>query len=289
MTVTAFAPAKINLTLDVTGRREDGYHLVETVMQTVGLYDTVSVSLTKDSGIHFSCNRSELPTDDSNTVVRAARLFCEDIGVTTGLTVLLHKHIPSQAGLAGGSADAAGVLAALNVLFGSPLSPDRLLFLASQIGADVPFCLQGGTALATGIGTELTALPTMPDCFVVLVKPEGGVSTPEAYRRLDDSPTLDHPDTQRMLAALREGNREVLFQSLGNVFERAMALPYTEAIRSVLESCGGVSRMSGSGSAVFGLFTEEAMARTAMERLIKHYPETVLCTPCAGIILQQTE
>ena len=279
MNVTLRAPAKLNLALDVIDRREDGYHTLRTVMQTIDWCDVITVRFTDDTAIHLTCDGG-IPADESNIAYRAAALFREKTGSTQGISVTVEKHIPSQAGMAGGSADGAAVLCALNELSGYPLSQDELLVLGAKLGADVPFCLLGGTALATGIGTDLTALPPLPPCFFVVVKPEGGVSTPEAYRLLDSAPALLHPDVDAMCNAIRNSDLSGVIPYMGNSFEEPLALPHTADITAQLKEYGAAAALlTGSGSAVFGLFSEERSARAAAEQLQKRYPLTRVCQP----------
>lgn len=279
MSITVHAPAKLNLALDVTGRREDGYHTLRTVMQTIDWCDTVTVDLTADDAIHLSCDGG-IPADERNIAYRAAALFRERTGLREGCTVTVRKHIPAEAGMAGGSTDGAAVLKALNELTGSPLSQAELLALAAEIGADVPFCVLGGTALATGMGTELTPLPPLPDCTFVVVKPEGGVSTPEAYRLLDSAPTLLHPDVDSLCAALQSGDLDGVIACMGNSFEALLALPHTAAIVAALKDGGAAHAMlTGSGSAVFGIFKDKAAAEAVAAALQATYPLTRVCKP----------
>lgn len=289
MKVTALAPAKINLALDVTGKREDGYHSLQTVFQAVSWYDRITVERLREStDIRFTCSDKTLETA-KNTAYRAAELFCHAVGFCGGVAIGVEKCIPQQAGLAGGSADAAGVLAALNELTGKPLSVGALQELGGKIGADVPFCLMGGTALGTGTGTELTPLPPVP-FHVVLVKPEGGVSTPEAYTRLDSALSLFHPDVAGMCAALRAGDSAGVFARVGNSFEAPLALPETAVLcRMLVKNGASAACLSGSGSAVFGLFRTTQTARQCAELLQKNYPQTKLCEPCGGIIITKEE
>ena len=283
MKVRAFAPAKINLTLDIVGRREDGYHLLESVMQTVDLCDTVTATYADDENIHLTCDGG-IPCDATNTAYRAATLFRQAVGLSYGFVITVEKQIPSQAGLAGGSSDAAAVLVALNVLTKAELSTDALCAIGAQIGADVPFCVQGGTVLCTGIGTDLTPLSPMTTCTVVIVKPRGGVSTPEAYRLLDTADYLEHPDTDAMCDAIKQGNLIGVAQHVGNSFERPLNLPHTATIRRQMDRYGAIaSALSGSGSAVFGLFENEETAQDAVSALSVDYPQTFLCRPCNGI------
>lgn len=283
MKVRAFAPAKINLTLDIVGRRKDGYHLLESVMQTVDLCDTVTVAYADDTDIHLTCDGG-IPCDTTNTAYRAAALFRQTVGLSCGFVITVEKQIPSQAGLAGGSSDAAAVLIALNALTKADLSIDTLCAIGAQIGADVPFCVRGGTVLCTGIGTDLTPLSPMPSCTVVIVKPEGGVSTPEAYRLLDTADRLEHPNTDAMCEAIKRDDLIGIAQHVGNSFEQPLNLPHTATIRRQMDRYGAIaSALSGSGSAVFGLFQEKQTAQNAVSALGMDYPQTFLCRPCNGI------
>ena len=279
MSITELAPAKLNLALDVIGRREDGYHLVSTVMQTIDWCDTVTVDFADDGALHLSCDGG-IPADERNIAYRAAVLFRQHTGSAQGFVIDVKKSVPSQAGMAGGSADGAAVLRALNRLTGEPLSQETLVAISAALGADVPFCISGGTALATGIGTELSPLPPLPDCCFVVVKPEGGVSTPEAYRLLDSAPTLLHPDVDGVCAALHAGDLTQLIPCMGNSFEAPLALPHTDAIVAALRKGGAeAALLTGSGSAVFGLFTDETAAKRTAEALRQTYPETRVCKP----------
>ena len=287
MTVRVLAPAKINLTLDVVGRREDGYHLLRSVMQTVDLYDVVTVTGADSGGIRLICDGG-IPADNSNTAYRAAALFAAYTGLPLNVEIAVEKHIPSQAGLAGGSTDAAAVLAALNVMTESGLSMQQLCELGAKIGADVPLCVHGGTVLCTGTGTELAPLPTLADCTVVIVKPEGGVSTPQAYRLLDNAPELLRPDTDAFCRGLQSGTLSAVVPFVGNSFEQPLSLPYTADIRRRLKEGGSLAdALSGSGSSVFGLFEDETTATACAERLRTAYPETFVCRPCSGLILEK--
>ena len=204
MSLTVLAPSKLNLSLDVCGVLPNGYHELRSVMQAIDWCDEITVALAPEAGIRLTCDGG-IPADERNLAHRAAALFFEFTGQQQGCVIDVKKHIPAEAGMGGGSSDAAAVLRALNELTGTAVSEPDLLALAAKIGADVPFFLIGGTVLATGIGTDLTPLPPLPDCTFVVVRPTGGVSTPEAYRRLDGAPTLYHPDVDGMVTALYAG------------------------------------------------------------------------------------
>ena len=278
--ITLHAPAKINLTLDVTGRREDGYHTLSSVMQAVDLCDRITLTKTDSPTLTLTLSDPALPTDERNTAMKASRLFKEEVGMSFGVDIDIDKIIPQQAGMAGGSADAAGVLWGLNQLCGNPLSTDDLCRLGVQVGADVPFCIVGGCALAEGIGERLTPLPSMPDLPMVVVKPAVNVSTAEAYRLMDSADLGERPDTKSMIAALKQGDERAIGQTLGNVFETALAIPEVTAIRKVMDEFDPLgSRMTGSGSAVIGLFkTQEKALMCAAD--MAEYGAVYLCRPC---------
>ena len=281
---TVRARAKINLTLDVTGRREDGYHTVEMVMQSIALHDTVRVTTIhgekKPRGIVLTCSLPFLPTDERNLAYRAAELFYKQTGVLLETCEIhIEKRIPMAAGLAGGSADAAAVLRALNALHEAGLTDDELCEMGLKLGADVPFCLRGGTMLARGIGEELSALPEMPHCWVVLCKPPFAVPTKEVYQEIDSVDILTHPDTKGMIAALEQGDYEGICGRLCNVMETVTAVKRRQIgeIKSFLTENGADGTlMSGSGPTVYGLFSDENRARTAEKMLRRRFADTFL-------------
>ena len=279
MELTLHAPAKVNLTLIVGARRDDGYHDVSTVMQTVGLYDTLT--LTGGSGLTMTCTDPDLPTDGSNLVLRAAALFCQELHLPVpDLHLHLQKRIPSQAGLGGGSSDAASTLLALRTLYAPSLPDVQLEHMAAALGSDVPFFIRGGTALARGRGERLTPMPRLRDGWFVIVKPPEGFSTPAMYRRLDDLPT-EPPRPDAMPAALAAGDICAVAAALYNSFQRSV--PPDSAvwdIESALRAHGALAALlSGSGSAVFGLFAREDTARAAAEALRARWPMTFAAQP----------
>lgn len=278
--ITLSAYAKINLTLDVTGRRPDGYHTVRMVMQSVGLHDDVTVTRTGTGGVTLACDKPFVPTDGRNLAVRAAEHFFACTGLACdGLHIALKKRIPVAAGLAGGSTDAAAVLRALDTLYGAGLSTDALCGMGLALGADVPYCLVGGTMLAEGIGEALTPLPPMPDCWAVLCKPGFSVSTAAVYAQMNGGDLPERPDTAGVLRALQAGDYAGVCHRLCNVMEAVTAAGHAEIgqIKDVLLACGADgAAMSGSGPTTFGLFRSEDKARKAYAALRRDFPDTHL-------------
>ena len=281
---TVQARAKINLTLDVTGRRADGYHTVRMVMQSVALHDTIRVAVTqgerKPRGILLTCNLPYLPVDERNLAYRAAELFYQETDALPGTCEIhIEKRIPMAAGLAGGSSDAAAVLRALAALHSVCLTDDELCAMGLKLGADVPYCLRGGTMLAEGIGEELTALSPMPHCWVVLCKPPFAVSTKDAYREMDEVSIRQRPDTKGMIRALEKGDYHGVASRLSNVMELVTAAKRRQIgeIKSFLTENGADGTlMSGSGPTVYGLFSDEGRARTAAKMLSRRFADTFL-------------
>ena len=284
MTVTVTAPAKLNLTLDVLGRLPNGYHEIKSVMQAVDLSDTVVLRNTTESGIALTIEGADLTPDRKNTAWKAAEAFLTHIGRPDfGVHITLQKQVPMQAGMAGGSADAAGVLVGLNVLTGTALSQDVLCALGAKVGADVPFCLVGGTKLAVGTGTELLPSPPMPEAYIVVVKPPVNVSTAVAYAAIDRARDLCPPNHEEMAAALKAGDLPRVGALLSNVFEQALDLPQVARLREHMLSFSPLGcRMTGSGSVVFALFQEEEQARRCAAALRGEYTEVFLCRPRRG-------
>ena len=278
-TQTIPAYAKLNLTLDILGKRDDGYHELRMVMQTVSLCDDVTVTLTDGTGVACRVAGAELPCDERNLAVKAANAFCEALGYHGGIDITLTKRIPSGAGLGGGSADAAAVLRALNRWRDYPLSVYALCELGAQIGSDVPFCVLCGTALAEGRGERLTKLPDTPEMFTVICKPDVCFSTPALYAKLDDVALAKRPDTRAMRAALEKGDLEAIGAGLCNVFEQVAIPDHLELnyIKSIMMSYGAYgAQMTGSGSAVYGLFDSFEYAAVACTMLKDNYPQVFI-------------
>ena len=280
MKLTLQAPAKVNLTLLVSARRGDGYHDVSTVMQTVDLCDTLTLT-GEGRGLTLTCTDPAVPADDSNLVLRAARLFFAETGLPVpDLHFRLEKRIPSQAGLGGGSSNAASALLALRTLYAPALSDEKLECMAAALGSDVPFFIRGGTMHCTGRGERIAPLPPLTAGWFVIVKPPEGFSTPAMYRRLDELP----PEPARpdgMTAALESGDIRAVAAALYNSFERAV--PPDSAVRAIenaLRVHGALAAMlSGSGSAVFGLFDRVDTAHAAAGALREHWSLTFVARP----------
>lgn len=260
------AMAKINLALDVIGERPDGYHDVRMVMQTIGMYDTLELTAKKEPGIRLTANLPFIPVDGRNLVWKAADLLMKEFGVSDGVRISLHKFIPVAAGLAGGSSDAAAALIGINRLFHLGLDKKELMERAVQIGADVPYCVMRGTALAEGIGEKLTPLPPVPDCAVLIGKPGISVSTKTAYQNLDMDDISNRPDIDGMIQAITDQDLEGIASRMQNVFAPGIEkqYPVIAAIRELMEKNGAIkAMMSGSGPTVFGLFPSRNQAEKA--------------------------
>lgn len=263
------AYAKINLCLDVSGRLPNGYHKVKTVMQTVGIHDELTLEKT-DGGVAMTTDAAELPVDGNNLICKAATLMRETYQIREGVRIHLRKSIPIAAGMAGGSTDAAAVMLGMNRLFGLERPREELMRLSVSIGADVPYCILGGTALAEGIGEILTPLPPAPACHVLVAKPDFSVSTKAVYERLDAVGELPHPDVGGMVDAIEKGSLSGILERLGNVLESVTipAFPVIDTIKKRMLALGAAgSLMSGSGPTVFGTFPDEAAADRARRLL----------------------
>ncbi len=263
-------PAKINLSLDVVNRREDGYHNLRMIMQEIKLFDvlTFNIKASDSCEIVLSSEDSAMPTDESNLIYKAAKLFFEKTGITASARIHTRKNIPMGAGLGGGSTDAAGTLKALNTLFDEPMSKKDLAEIAKSLGADIPFFIYGGCMLAEGIGEILTPLPTLSGIYTVVAKPAVHVSTPWVYKNLVLSENTVHPDTSAVIKALETNNVKLLAESAGNVLETVTTTEYPiiEEYKTIMMNNGALySLMSGSGSSVFGIFSDEASAKSAVD------------------------
>ena len=264
------ALAKINLGLDVLGKRENGYHDVRMVMQSVYLYDDVKIEKTEAPGIVIETNLSFLPTGDSNIAYRAAQLLKEEFQIAEGIKIALNKHIPVAAGLAGGSSNAAAVLFGMNRMFRLGLSQRELMERGVRLGADVPYCIMRGTVLAEGIGEELNVLPPMPKCTVLIAKPPVSVSTKAVYEALDAKEIAEHPDIDGIIEGLEKQCLKQVASCMGNVLEKVTIPmhPAIEQIKQEMKAAGALNAMmSGSGPSVFGLFENRAAAWEAQRRI----------------------
>lgn len=264
--------AKINLGLDVVRRREDGYHEVRMIMQTIRMYDTLELTATEDTGITVKTNLKYLPVNEDNLVYKAAKLLMEEFHVSRGLKIRLEKHIPVAAGMAGGSSDAAAVMVGVNRLFRLGLSKKELMERGVKIGADVPYCILRGTALAEGIGEQLTPLTPAPDCHVLIAKPPISVSTKFVYENLHLDQLETHPDIDGIRSAIEAGDLHGMVARMGNVLETVTipAYPQIGQISSLMKENGALgAMMSGSGPTVFGIYDDERKAMAAKEVLKK--------------------
>lgn len=264
------AMAKINLGLDVVRKREDGYHEVRMIMQTIRMYDQIELEPTEAPGIRVSTNLNYLPTNEDNLVYKAAKLLMDEFDVKKGLNIGLRKFIPVAAGMAGGSSDAAAVMVGVNRLFHLNLSQKELMERGVKIGADVPYCILRGTALAEGIGEKLTHLPPTPAGYVLIAKPGIHVSTKFVYTNLKANELESHPDIDGQIQAIRSGDLKKVAELCGNVLESVTipAYPVIEEIKDVMKKGGALNAcMSGSGPTVFGLFDDREKAKAVYENL----------------------
>lgn len=276
------AMAKINLGLDVLHKREDGYHEVRMIMQTIQMYDVLDIRKKRTPGISLSTNLPYIPSDERNLVYKTARLLMDEFNVTEGIDMKLTKFIPVAAGMAGGSSDAAAAFVGINRMFQLGLSEQELMDRAVQIGADVPYCIMRGTALAEGIGEKLTRLPQMPRCYVLVGKPGINVSTKLAYENLNLESIKEHPDIDGMVSAIENGDLYGVTSRMQNVFEPGIIrnYPVIQEIKDLMETEGALkAMMSGSGPTVFGIFDNRAKMEKAAEKLRRsHLAKTVFAT-----------
>lgn len=289
MKITAFAPAKINLFLDIIGRLDNGYHSLFMVMQSVGLGDFVTVEECGEKGIYLTCTEKSLPTDEKNIAYKAAKKFYEAIGKEPSLKIHIEKKIPFAAGLAGGSADAAAVLAALNEINGNPFNLTALCKIGLSIGSDVPFCICGGTSLSQNTGGVLSALEPLKESYIVLAKPECGVSTAEAYAAADTA-ELYHPDCMRMLDACEKGDFEGICKYAGNVFEQVIEVPDRVEYKRIMRNHGAsLCQMSGSGPTVFAIFEDKENAEACADELKGICKDVFVTVPVShGVITERS-
>ena len=277
------AYAKLNLTLDVLGKREDGYHDLQSVMQTISVRDDVEIDIGTGKPWKLLCDKEGIPTDESNLAWKAAKVYCDALHKDPGgIEIRITKRIPSGAGMGGGSADAAAVLRALNDYYGNPLSLFALAELGAEVGSDVPFCVLCGTAMVEGRGERVRKLPDMPDCIFVIVKPDFSVSTPELYKKIDEVAIAKRPDNKAMESALLAGDLLKVSQNLCNVFDPVVTDEHLELnyIKSLMHQYGAVGyQMTGSGSAVFAIVSEFEVAAVICNMLKENYPQVFIGKP----------
>lgn len=275
--------AKINLTLDVIGKRPDGYHDLKSVMQTISIRDDIEIDVDTGKAWTLSCTDETIPCDEKNLAWKAAKVFFESAKIeSNGIAIRINKRIPKEAGLGGGSADAGAVLRALNRHYGNPFSVLALAEIGALVGSDVPFCTLCGTAMVEGRGERLRKLPDLPDCVIVVCKPPFSVSTPELYKKLDETAIAKHPDNQAMESALLAGDLGKVAENLYNVFDPVVTADNLELnyIKSILNSYGSVGQvMTGSGSAVFGIMPNFEYAAVACNMLRDNYPDVFIAKP----------
>ena len=277
------AYAKLNLTLDVLGKREDGYHNLQSVMQTISIRDDIEIDVGTGKPWNLLCSVEGIPTDETNLAWKAAKVYCEAMNKDPdGLEIRITKRIPSGAGMGGGSADAAAVLRALNRHYGNPLSVFALAELGAQVGSDVPFCTLCGTAMVEGRGERLRKLPDMPDCVFVVCKPDFSVSTPELYKKIDEVAIPKHPDNRAMESALVAGDLGKIAENVYNVFDPVVTEEHLELnyIKSIFNSYGAVGyQMTGSGSAVFAIMPDFEYAAVVCNMLKDNYSGIFIAKP----------
>lgn len=276
------AMAKINLGLDVVRKREDGYHEVRMIMQTIQMYDVLTMEKRKQPGIVLRTNLPYVPSDERNLVWKAVKLLMDEFRIGEGVSMDLEKFIPVAAGMAGGSSDAAAAMVGINRMFELGLTQEELMERAVNIGADVPYCIMRGTALAEGIGEKLTRLPALPDCYILVGKPGVNVSTKLAYENLKLDEIQRHPDIEGQIQAIRAGDLYGMAQKMENVFEPGIIreYPVIAQIKKLMEECGAVkAMMSGSGPTVFGVFDDKERLSYACRKLKKsHLAKNIFAT-----------
>ena len=275
--------AKLNLTLDVLGKREDGYHDLQSIMQTVSVRDDIEIDVGTGKPWKLVCDKEGIPCDETNLAWKAAKVYCDTMKKDPdGLEIRITKRIPSGAGMGGGSADAAAVLRALNEYYGNPLSVMALAELGAEVGSDVPFCVVCGTAMCEGRGERIRKLPDMPDCIIVVCKPEFSVSTPELYKKIDGVQIADRPDQKAVESGLLAGDLEKVAHNLCNVFDPVVTQEHLELnyIKSLFHQYGAIGyQMTGSGSAVYAIVSEFEVAAVICNMLQANYPNVFIGKP----------
>ncbi|MBQ8029605.1 MAG: 4-(cytidine 5'-diphospho)-2-C-methyl-D-erythritol kinase [Clostridia bacterium] len=280
MKVTLKAYAKINLLLDILGLLDNGYHNLYMLMQSIGLFDVVSVESTDDEKIQLTCSVSDIPIDQKNIAFKAVKAFFDYTGLKNpGIKIHIEKNIPHAAGLAGGSADGAAVVTALKTIFSPDLSDREIVEICTRFGSDVPFCALGGTMLAQGSGTILSYMPQLDLKNIIVVKPDCSVSTGEAYSAFDTASHIRHPDRNGIFQSVIDGDYEKLFSLVDNVFEQFIDVPERITIKAIMRKHSAkCACMSGSGPSVFGVFENEKDAESCYNELKKQFERTYLCS-----------
>lgn len=283
------AAAKINISLDIIKKLENGYHSLFMLMQSVNLYDKISVELTNDKKISVSCNVAGIPTDETNIAYKAAVAFFKYAEIDNpGISIDICKAIPFAAGLAGGSADGAGVIVSLDRLFGTSFSQKQLCEIGIKVGADIPFCTVGGTMLSQDIGGVLSPLPSLENVHIVLAKPKAGVSTKSAYNAFDNAVNVRHPDNASILHFAANGDYDSVYKYASNVFEQFIEVPQRVNIKSVMRdnNCK-ITCMSGSGPTVFGIFENKTDAENCFEKLSEIMDDVYITNPVSkGVVFE---
>lgn len=272
------AYAKVNIALDVIGKREDGYHLLRMIMQAIDLYDEIMVEKI-DKGIKINCNKPYVPTDERNLAYKAAKLFIDKFNINSGVSITIKKNIPVSAGLAGGSTDCAAVLKLMNDIFNTNLTDQELMDLGVKLGADVPYCIVGGTALCEGIGEKISKIKPFKDKILVLVKPPFGVSTKAVYQDFDLSKVVFHPNVEGLIKNIEKDNLDYVAKNMKNLLENVTLLKYKEIIsikQAMIENGSIGSMMSGSGPTVFAFFDDMVKAQKCYDVMKKKYKDTYI-------------
>ncbi len=278
--ITVKAPAKLNITLDILGKRSDGYHELSSIMHSVSIYDTLKITKQDNNELTLCCDTEGVPCDERNLVIKAAKAFLEHHGINEGLHFELNKVIPSMAGMGGGSSDCAATLLGLNKMFGTNMSVAELLDIGKKLGADVPFCIVGGCKICGGIGEKLTTLKSMPDCHIVVVKPSISVSTPKAFAAYDNMPSPKKSDFEGICEAFNTNDLRGICDRLFNALEYASGLSEIESIKRDLIECGALaSIMTGSGSAVYAVFDDEKLATACYKKMADKLSFARVCVP----------
>lgn len=273
--------AKINLMLDILKKLDNGYHSLFMLMQSVDLFDEVEVEKNELNKIIIECDKEGVPCNEKNIAYKCADAFFDFCSIKDrGITIKIKKNIPMAAGVAGGSADGAAVLYCLNKIYETKLTDRTLCEIGGKVGADIPFSLMGGTAITLGTGDVIAPVKPLPDCFIVLAKPEQDVSTPAAYAQFDAMSRVRHLDRVSMIEAASNGDYKKICALCGNVFEQAVEVPKRPQIKGVMRSfdCDACC-MSGSGPTIFGLFSDEKKAKKCSEKLLENYSQVYLCRP----------